>query len=142
MTPLVLGRSAVLAEVLRFGAVGGGATVLYGIASFALAAAGLPAVLASVVAYALSTAFAYLGHRTFTFGSRGDPSEEAPRFLVLNALGLALALALPAAATGVLHVDGRLGFLAACLAIPICNYFALKRLVFRGAAIVARSSGL
>lgn len=51
----------------------------------------------------------------------------------VNALGLALAL--PAAPIAFLHADFRVGVIAACIAISISNYFGLKRLVDRVAAI-------
>jgi putative flippase GtrA len=133
MTGLVFLKRAIIGEFLRFAAVGGGATALYALISFALVAAGLKVVVATILAYAIATVFGYVGHRTFTFGSSGDHSDEILRFLALNALGLALAL--PAAAIAFLHADFRVGVIAACIAITISNYFGLKCLVFRVAAI-------
>ncbi len=135
MTGLVFLKRAIIGELLPFAAVGGGATALCALISFALVAAGLKVVVASILAYAIATVFGYVGRRTFTFGSSGDHSDEILRFLALNALGLALALALPAAAIAFLHADFRVGVIAACIAISIPNDFALKRLVFRVAAI-------
>ncbi len=121
-------RTARLLELLRFGAVGAGTTALYGVLAFALVTAGWGGDRASIVAYATSTLCSYAGHKMFTFGVAGG-AQQVTRFLIVNGLGLAVAMALPRlfVACG---ADARWGVLAACIGIPLSNYFALKRLVF------------
>jgi len=121
-------RGAAFAELMRFGAVGAGTTLLYGALGVALTTLGWGAVLASIVAYGASTACSYAGHRFFTFGVQGG-GRQVSRFLVLNGIGLAVALALPPLFVGA-GLDARWGLVAACVAIPLSNYFALKHLVF------------
>lgn len=123
-----VGRAPAFKELLRFGAVGAGTTVLYGALALALATAGWSADLASVVAYGVSTACSYAGHKMFTFGAGGGP-QQLTRFLVVNGLGLAVATALPRLFV-LAGLDARWGMIAACMGIPLSNYFALKRLVF------------
>jgi putative flippase GtrA len=135
MTGLVFLKRAIVGELPSFAAVGSGAIALCSLISFVLVAAGLKVVVGSILAYAIATVFGYVRRRTFTFGSSGDHSDEILRFLALNALGLALVLALPAAAIALLHADFRVEVIAACIAISISNNFALKRLFFRVAAI-------
>ena len=125
-------RGAAFSELMRFGAVGAGTTLLYGAIGVALTTLGWKAALASIVAYGASSACSYAGHRFFTFGAQGG-AQQVSRFLVLNGIGLAVALALPPlfVAAG---FDARWGVVAACVAIPLSNYFALKHLVFAQAS--------
>jgi len=125
-------RGAALAELTRFGAVGAGTTFIYGALGLALTTLGWRAGLASIVAYGASAACSYAGHRFFTFGARGA-THQVSRFLAVNGVGLAVALALPPAFVAI-GFDGRWGVVAACVAIPLSNYFALKHLVFAQAA--------
>jgi putative flippase GtrA len=122
------GRKAGLMELLRFGAVGAGTTALYGALALALTTAGWSAEVASVVAYGASTACSYVGHKMFTFGV-SNGSQQLVRFLVVNGLGLAVAIVLPRLSVAC-GLDARWGVIAACIGIPLSNYFALKRLVF------------
>ena len=121
-------RGAAVAELLRFGAVGAGTTFLYGAIGLALTTLGWRAGLASIAAYGASTACSYAGHRFFTFAAHGG-AQQVSRFLVVNGVGLAVALALPPIFVA-MGFDGRWGVVAACVAIPLSNYFALKHLVF------------
>jgi len=121
-------RAGVLAELMRFGAVGASTTLLYGALGLALTTIGWRAGLASIVAYGAATACSYVGHRFFTFGAGGG-RRQASRFLVVNGIGLAVALTLPSAFVA-MGLDGRWGVVMTCVAIPLSNYFALKHLVF------------
>jgi putative flippase GtrA len=121
-------RGAALAELMRFGAVGAGTTLIYGALGLTLTTLGWRAGLASIIAYGVSTACSYAGHRFFTFATQGG-TQQVSRFLVVNGVGLAVALTLPPAFVA-MGFDGRWGVVAACVAIPLSNYFALKHLVF------------
>ncbi len=126
-------RLASFAELARFGAVGVASTALYGALALALTGLGWRAAPASVLAYAVATACSYLGHKIFTFGVAGD-ARQASKFLAVSATGFAIASLLPPAAVA-LGLGAHWGVGAVCVAIPLANYFALKRLVFaRGAA--------
>jgi putative flippase GtrA len=121
-------RLASFAELARFGAVGVGTTLLYGALGLAFINAGWNGGVASIAAYLISAACSYVGHRRYTFGVTGG-AQRVARFLVVNAVGLAVAMALPPAFAA-LGGDPRWGVVTACIAIPLSNYFALKRLVF------------
>jgi len=118
------------AELARFGLVGGASTLTYALISLALLGAGLGATSASALAYAAAGVLSYSGHKFFTFASPGRHGAEAPRFVVLYALGFATALAAPEVTVRLLHFDARAAILFTCLAIPAVNYFAMKYLVF------------
>src|SRR5690606_9783143 len=60
------------ARILRFALTGGASTLIYAVATLGLAAGGLAASTASVIAYFAGAAFSYAGHRVFTFVSRGS----------------------------------------------------------------------
>src|SRR5579863_7199281 len=114
MTP---DRRAILSELLRFGAVGAGSTAVYGALGLALATAGWRADLASVFAYAVSTAASSLGHGLFSVGAGGG-AQQISRLLLINGIGLGAAIVLPRAfqSSG---MDARWGVIAACVAIPL-----------------------
>ena len=129
-------------ELARFGLVGVGTTVVYALASLTLIAAGLAATPASALAYGLAALISYAGHKLFTFASDRAHSVEGPRFIVVNGFGFLLALGAPSLAER-LGADGRVGVLAACVAVPAFNYVAMKLYVFsrgRGEARAGASS--
>jgi putative flippase GtrA len=120
-------------KLLRFGLVGIAATALYAALAVLLMERrwiGLPAVYASLAAYAAAALFSYLAHKSVTFMSRGLHRTEAPRFVLLTAAGLAVAYAAPALLTGVLGLPGIAPVLVTCVLIPALNLLALDRWVF------------
>jgi putative flippase GtrA len=117
--------------LLRFVLVGIAATALYAIlATLFMTRVGLSAVPASLAAYAAAALFSYLAHKSGTFMSRGRHRAEAPRFVLLTAVGLAVAFAAPALLTGVLGLPGIVPVLVTCILIPALNLLALDRWVF------------
>jgi putative flippase GtrA len=118
-------------KLLRFGLVGIAATALYAIlATLFMSRIGLDAVPASLAAYAAAALFSYLAHKSATFMSRGLHRTEAPRFLLLTAVGLAVAYAAPAVLTGVFGLPGIVPVLVTCVLVPALNLLALDRWVF------------
>ena len=121
-------------RVSRFALVGIAATAIYAAGAFLLSGgfgpAMLPAAAASVAAYVVAGLFSYGGHKYFTFVSGGNHLFEAPRFIVLTAVGLGISALLP-----VILVDGLLlpplvPIIATCVAVPVVNYVVLDRWVF------------
>ncbi|MER9657419.1 GtrA family protein [Mesorhizobium sp. M0152] len=113
--------------------VGIAATILYA----ALAAAfvkserlGFSPVEASLAAYAAAALFSYLAHRSKTFMSSGPHRSEAPRFLVLAAIGLAIACGAPALLTAKLGLPLIFPIVITCLLVPAINFVVLDRWVF------------
>ena len=118
-------------KLLRFGLVGVAAPARYaGLATLFMSRIGLDPVPASLAAYAAAALFSYLAHKSATFMSRGLHRTEAPRFLLLTAIGLAVAYAAPAVLTGVLGLPGIVPVLVTCVLIPALNLIALDRWVF------------
>lgn len=115
----------------RFALIGVGATVLYGVLALVLARALAP-VQASVAAYAVATLFSYLGHKFVTFMSDGAHRTEAPRFLMLSAVGFAIATVLPALFTNLLGWPPIVAVIATCIVVPLLNLLVLDRWVFAG----------
>jgi putative flippase GtrA len=119
--------------VMRFGLVGIAATALYaGLASLLMSREwmGLSAVRASIAAYAIAALFSYVAHKAVTFVSRGRHRIEAPRFLLLTAMGLAVAYCAPTLLTGMLGLPAMVPILVTCILIPVLNFVLLGRWVF------------
>lgn len=120
-------------QLVLFWIVGLGATVLYAVLA-ALFSIGETALLrpgtGSVLAYAIAAAFSYTGHKYFTFVSDGAHRFEAPRFVALTLLGLAISFALPAVLSGILGVPAAIPIVLTCLLVPLVNYLVLSRWVF------------
>ncbi|RUW34111.1 MULTISPECIES: GtrA family protein [unclassified Mesorhizobium] len=119
----------------RFAVIGGAATLVYALCALLLSGGGraLSATSASVIAYVIAGVFSYAGHKYFTFVSAGAHRFELPRFLLLNAMGLAIAAALPGLLTGRLGMPAAVPVLLTCVAVPLVNYIMLGRWVFRDA---------
>ncbi|TIS60157.1 GtrA family protein [Mesorhizobium sp.] len=121
--------------ISRFALIGIGSTLIYATFAFFLSrgqGALLPATLASVAAYAVAALFSYTGHKYFTFMSNGNHAMELPRFVLLTASGLVVAIVLPGLLTQVLGIPASIPILLTCIAVPVVNYVVLGRWVFRG----------
>ncbi len=71
-----------LRRLATFASVGAIATVAYGIIAESLVFFGLKLLWASLIAYAVSATWSYLGHKRFTFGLAGAAlSSRLPRFI-------------------------------------------------------------
>ena len=120
----------------RFLIIGLGATLLYAMFS-ALFSTGEPALmrpaLGSVLSYVIAAVFSYAGHRYFTFASNGAHRFEAPRFVVLTLVGLAVSFVLPAVLSEVLGLRPQIPIVLTCILIPVFNYAVLRHWVFASA---------
>jgi putative flippase GtrA len=119
----------------RFLIIGLGATLLY--AMFAAVFSTGETVLmqpasGSVLSYVIAAVFSYAGHKYFTFASNGAHRFEAPRFVVLTFLGLAVSFVLPAVLSGVLGLRPQIPIVLTCILIPVVNYAVLRHWVFAG----------
>jgi putative flippase GtrA len=124
------GVAAVL-RLLRFAAIGLGATILYAILALLFESAlTVDAVTASVLAYGLAAAFSYFGHKLFTFASAGDHQKEAPRFIATALAGLVIAAATPTIFTHMLALPSWIAVGATCVVIPLANLLVLEKWVF------------
>ena len=123
-----MGRT--LAEALRFGAVGGLATLTH--AGLYLMALGLLAPqLANLAGFVTALAVSYLGHACFSFRRDAGHRPGAPlRFVLSAGLGFALNAGFVALATHGLGAPA-LGFWAIALITPALSFVLLKFWVFR-----------
>jgi putative flippase GtrA len=116
----------VLAQWLRFAAVGVSNTLLSTAIFAALFHLGVPYLLGSALAFALGALNSYTLNRRWTFRSRGPRAPELARFLCVQAVGLGVNLGLLAGlvqGAGIRHVFAQL------LAFPAASIitFALSR---------------
>ncbi len=131
-----MGRSEP-ARVLRFAAIGGLSTLIYATGALALAdrhGFGVPATIASVVAYCIAAVFSYWGHRLVTFMSDGAIGFEAARFACATALGFLLSVGLATVLTDLAGFAPSVPVILACIMVPVLNFIILRRFVFVGAA--------
>ncbi|QUD88478.1 GtrA family protein [Phenylobacterium montanum] len=134
MTSLFIPREPHLARLARFGLIGAVSTLIYAGLSWTLTTYGhAEAVKASLIAYTVSGIFSYLAQRRFTFRSSTGHSRAAPRFIVVTVLGVVIATLAPLLLTDRLHQSPLLAIAITCGLVPLANYLALDRLVFRPA---------
>jgi len=132
---MIAALRAQAARLLRFGLVGGLATLAYAVLAETFAHAGLDPVTASVAAYLAAGVVSYLGHKRVTFRSGGAHAEELPRFVLTLGLGIAVAAAAPAVLTTWLRPPQVVSTAFTCVAAPLLSYVALSLVVFRTAVV-------
>ena len=121
-----------LAKAIRFGAVGVLSGSIYALVTALLVAGlGTPPVPASIAGYCASVPMSFLGHRRFSFRSHGRWTAEAVRFVLAQALNIAVtALSMH----GAVHWFGGAwywGMVAAVILVPIANFAFMNLWVFR-----------
>ena len=115
----------------RFAAVGIAAALVYAVLAWLLTVvAGLPATVASFVAFGVAALCSYLGQRQMTFRSDRPHREAAPRFLGLTLVGYAIVIAAPLVFTDMLGADPLVAIVVASTLVPVVNYLGLERIVF------------
>jgi putative flippase GtrA len=120
------GLLPIVAQWLRFVAVGVTNTLLSTAVFAALFHLGVHYLVASAVAFALGALNSYILNRRWTFRSRGRRAPELARFLCVQAVGLGVNLALLA---GLVELAGIRHLFAQVLAFPVASIltFALSR---------------
>jgi putative flippase GtrA len=121
-----------LAKLVRFGIVGVLSGAIYAVVT-ALLISELHAgpVVASVVGYCVSVPASFLGHRRFSFRSQGRWTVEAQRFVLTQALNIAVTAGSMYAATAWLGAHYGWGMFAAVIFVPIANFVVMNLWVFR-----------
>lgn len=121
----------ILARLIRFGCVGVSSGLVYGTVT-ALLVSGLHAqpVPASIAGYCVSVPVSFLGHRGFSFRSQGRWTAEALRFVVTQALNLAVTVLAMRGATAALHVSYLWGIAATVVLVPAANFLLMHFWVF------------
>lgn len=119
-------------EVIRFGIVGVLATLTYFLILSALVEyAGINPTSANGAAFLCAVCVTYLGQSLWVFGGRNRPVlGNMFRFSVSLTITLSANVAIMAMATQVFGLGYRIGFLIACLVIPVLSFFINKLWVF------------
>jgi putative flippase GtrA len=124
-----------LAELIRFGLVGGLSTLIYLGLYAATIWAGGGFALAALIAFAASTTSGYLLHHRFTFRT-GDPTAGGwVRWLALQGTVIGMDIALLALLVHGAAVDRIVAQIVLLPVIPLVTFLASRRLVFRPATI-------
>ncbi len=119
-------------RLLRFGLVGIVATVLYAVFAWLFTVpAGLPAVVASILAYCLGALFSYSAHRRITFRSDRPVMQEVPRFAGVSLIGWIVAILSPLILTNGWGLPPVVAIVFASVAVPVLSFIGLERFVFR-----------
>ncbi len=123
-----------LAQLMRFGLVGASCSVLYaGLAWSLTVLGGLPAIGASVFAYAICGVCSYFGQKLFTFRSAAPHAEALPRFLAVFLVGVSVAALAPMLLTDWMRLPPLVAIVFAGAVVPAINYGVFSLLVFRRA---------
>lgn len=119
----------VIGQLMRFACIGTVNSVLYIVLAMLFNSAfGFAALAASILAYAISAAVAFFGHKVLTFGTPAKAPAEMARFLVASGMGLSLAALIPILLSGFTPL---ISFLSVLALVPVCSFLLLKFFVFR-----------
>lgn len=120
-----------LAKAFRFGCVGVLSGVIYALVTMAFVAGlGASPVPASVAGYCASVPTSFLGHRRFSFRSNGQWTAEAVRFVLAQAINIAVTAGSMHVATSALDLAYGWGMAAAVILVPIANFLFMNLWVF------------
>lgn len=120
------------AKAIRFGVVGVSSGLIYAaVTAFLVAIAGVAPVAASVAGYCASVPMSFLGHRRFSFRSNGRWTGEAARFVLAQALNIAVTVGAMHGATVWFAAAYWWGMIAAVILVPIANFVFMNLWVFR-----------
>jgi putative flippase GtrA len=124
-----------LAKLARFAAIGLASGTIYALVT-SLLVSGLDwgPIFSSIVGYCVSVPASFIGHRRFSFRSRGLWRVEALRFVATQALNIAVTAGAMFAATAWLGSHYGWGMLAAVILVPIANFLVMNLWVFRDQA--------
>jgi putative flippase GtrA len=128
----LLASDHIVAKALRFGVVGVLSGAIYALVTTALVAQlGVAPVVASIAGYCASVPMSFLGHRQFSFRSNGHWTMEAVRFVLTQAINIAVTAGAMVAATEWLEAPYYWGMAGAVILVPIANFAAMNLWVFR-----------
>ncbi|MBJ7348209.1 MAG: GtrA family protein [Thermoleophilaceae bacterium] len=119
-----------LMQFVRFVVVGATNTLIYFVIYVVLIAVGVPYVIASVLAFAVSAFMGYTMHRLWTFGSGDFDRTEFVRWLVLQGTTTLANVLTLAFAVGVLGLGKIVGQLIILPFIPLWTYLISRRWIF------------
>ena len=116
-------------QLVRFASLGVVNSALYLVLAMMFSKAfGFAALVASVLAYSIAAAVAYLGHKFLTFGQPDHAPSEMMRFVAASGIGLSLATLIPILLAGFVPLTS---FVTVLVLVPVCSFLMLKFFVFR-----------
>lgn len=125
-------NAELLAKLARYGIIGVISGIVYAaVTTILIVRFALAPVPASVGGYFASVPLGFLGHRRFSFKSRGRWGGEALRFVVTQALNISIAILAMYGATVWVGSRYTWGMLAAVILVPVVNFAVLNLWVFR-----------
>lgn len=117
-------------KVVRFGALGVANNLLaYGIFAV-MTLAGVPAIAAASLTYVLGMVVSYLGNRSFTFAHAGSARRSLMRFLIVNAVGYGINVAILAVFVEHLGFDPLIVQFAAIVVVAGFIFVSMRYWVF------------
>lgn len=128
--------------MVRFGAVGGLATLTHVlVAIVAEAALVLAPQLANLAGYLVAVLVSYTGHALVTFKAPVQSAARFLRFILVSLLGLATSSATVWVTTGVLGLAFPVAMLCVAVAVPVVTYLGMRFWVFDGRSEAAFAPG-
>jgi|tagenome__1003787_1003787.scaffolds.fasta_scaffold20718716_2 putative flippase GtrA len=129
---IVARKPSISSEVLRFATVGLTATLVYFVA-FNVVSYGtaFSPVIANIVAFGLSLAVSYLGHKHVTFRASGSHSVYLPKFFAITAVLVSATSVLSVAGTSWLQLPPYMVAFLVSASYPVGSFFLNKFWVFK-----------
>lgn len=120
------------AKAIRFAGIGVLSGTIYAVVTASLVTGfGIAPVPASIAGYCASVPASFIGHRQFSFRSRGHIPLEVLRFVLAQAINILVTAGSMHAATALFGAHYALGMVAAVILVPIANFVFMNLWVFR-----------
>ena len=127
-----LDSNHLLAKAIRFAGIGVLSGTIYAIVTATLVSGfGASPIPASIFGYCVSVPASFIGHRQFSFRSRGRLTLDAVRFIIAQAINIAVTAGSMYAATHWLGASYAWGMAFAVILVPIANFAFMNLWVFR-----------
>jgi putative flippase GtrA len=121
-----------LAKAIRFGFVGVMSGAVFSLVTVLLVAGwGVGAVAASILGYCVSIPASFLGHRQYSFRSRGFWATEAGRFVGVQLFNIAVTAGAMYGAVDYFRTGYAWGMAAAVILVPMVNFAFANLWIFR-----------
>lgn len=118
------------AQLLRFGGIGGLATLVHvGVAMIMRGSVGMTPLQSNLAGFCSALLFSYLGHARCTFGVGLNSGAQILRFAFIALLGLAISSGTVWFAEG-LRLDFGIAMAVVAVLVPVLTYLALRLWVF------------
>ena len=130
-----------IGRIVRFGAVGVAAALVYFCATIGLVLAGAAPLAATLIGHGLAALTSYFGHQQYSFAVAADHRTYGVRFAVVTLATVALNIAITWLFTSVLAVSYLYAVAAVTVLVPAANYLCNRFWVFMpGLRAVAAAS--